>query len=228
MAIDKSNKNARNLAVGFLFILAFIYWVVPLSRYLLGIFMVLLGISIFIYTLKDYQSTIIGISKKNLPLILIISVISGVIFFAVIKYFPAFALLYPSLPQSVGDSLNIFVIVICAPIAEELFFRGSLLGYLRSFKILTKKRIWIALLITSLFFMVFHIVAYSGAISNLQSFSDVFTNAISVYPKYLTALIAGLLFGFLAIKTNNLVASMVCHAIFNIILFTTNPGSIFA
>lgn len=218
--VTKENGNVRILSVGFLFILSFFYFVNPLTRTALGIFMIFLGITILIYSLKDYQGTLIGITKKSLGKSIFIASVVSVVFFIVAKLVPAFSVLYPNLPNAVSDQLRWFTVILIAPVGEELFFRGSLLGYLRRFKTLSKKRIWIAILISAMFFSVFHIVAYAGDISGLANFSQVFASFGANISSFVSAFIVGILFGYLAVKTDNLWTTIIAHSLLNLIIFS--------
>jgi membrane protease YdiL (CAAX protease family) len=221
MAIEKSNKNVRNIAVGVLFVLALFWLINPLTRFALGIYLVFLGVSILIYSLRDYQRELVGISSRNLIKSFIWSGLVSFGFFLVTRFIPSFSILYPQLPNAVSDNLRVFIIFAVAPICEELFFRGSLLGYLRSFSKPSSKRIWISIILTALAFSIFHIVAYAGDIAGLSNFSQVLGAFGSNVSAFFSAMIAGTLFGYLAVKTDNLTSAIIAHSLLNIIIYTS-------
>ena len=90
----------------------------------------------------------------------------------------------------------IIVLIIIQPIAEEIFYRGFLLD-----KLTTYKGPWFALIITSILFGAAHLLYYN------------------IYPAVLSA-IAGMVFGFVVIKTKNLTTGIIAHISFNVISFS--------
>ncbi len=96
---------------------------------------------------------------------------------------------FTSLFPSVGDfDIHAFAQIIFAPIVEEIIYRGFIMGYLFS-----KYRASVALLITSIFFAVFH-----GA-------------------SYFSAFLGGLALGILYIKYGRLYVCILAHVVGNIL-----------
>lgn len=108
----------------------------------------------------------------------------------------------PDLPQSLAATSRFLIIVLLAPIAEELIFRGAVQGYMIKG---LKWNLWLAIVIQAVIFSLFHIAAY-GSFA-LQSGA------------FIGALLFGLGAGFLVYKTNSLLSSITAHVLFNGFLY---------
>jgi membrane protease YdiL (CAAX protease family) len=108
------------------------------------------------------------------------------------------------LPQNWQEfPLAIFVIVIVAPIAEEVFFRGLLLDWLKQ-----KMNVWIAAVILSVIFSLLHANPFSLGAVGWLAFSHRF--------------LLGLAASALAIKYRSLRPSLVMHGTVNAIACITS------
>ena len=119
------------------------------------------------YALRQYKTTLkeLGLDRLTtwtdiglaplafIAYTILYTLLSGVIS----QYLPFFApdqaqdVGFKNLTNQMGYMMAFFTLVVCAPLAEEILFRGYLYGKLRRYVPL-----WVAMLITSLLFAVFH------------------------------------------------------------------------
>src|SRR3990167_8304721 len=90
---------------------------------------------------------------------LLLALFIGVVFYVSTKLIPGLSLGLPILPNAISDQLKFFIIVICAPIRSELLFRGSLMGYTRTYNP-SKRFLIIAIIIQAVLFSLLHVGAY--------------------------------------------------------------------
>ncbi len=217
--IKSENRNALNLGVGMFIILAIIYGTSPPARDNMLTYMVMSIASVIVYSIAYYQSTLFGVGKKNLVKSLLWAIIVSIGFYLATSLIPAFSIGLPLVPNSVADSLKFWIIVIIAPIAEELFFRGALLGYIRNYNP-SEKKIQTFLIIQAVLFAFAHLGAY---VTGFYNYSNI-TQGLSAINANLSVFISAGLFGYIAglfvSRVKNLYGSMLFHAIINFILFS--------
>lgn len=170
---------AQQLTIGILWVLTVLH--VPLSNLNSNVFTTI--VSVFIYgltiglvvglpwTIKKHRTTPSDIGLNRLPLwrdilmapvgLIIYLVLSAVLMLVISATVPAFN---PTAPQTTGFSgisqqyeliLAFLTLVVLAPVAEEVLFRGYLFGKLRK-----HVPVWAAILATSVLFGLIH-VAFS-------------------------------------------------------------------
>jgi len=98
------------------------------------------------------------------------------------------------------------VIVLVAPIIEEIFFRSVLSTYLYR-----KLPLFLVAILQGFFFASFHLIAYSGV--PLESFE--LSSVLIVGGAFLSAWLFGFAMTFLSRKTNNLLTTIIPHAMIN-------------
>ncbi len=153
-------------------------------------------------TKKDYQRfREKKISSMCTPLYLILYVILGYamqLFVSAVlmlcsNIFPKAFTSYQDLIDSMAGSgvsfLTILSVALVAPLAEEIIFRGLTLRYAKK-----AMPLWLAVIFQALLFAIYHGNIIQGAY----------------------AFLFGLFFGFLVIKTDSLVPSVLLHAIINL------------
>lgn len=122
---------------------------------------------------------------------------------------PTFSLGLPQIPLALGSTFRFIITAIGAPVFEESFFRGVLLGKFREYfdtKTDQEKAFWISNIVQALLFGLFHSAVY-GAFITLSS-------------AYISAVFFGLVAGYMTEKTNSLLPSILAHMIFNGFLIT--------
>src|SRR3990167_6485392 len=125
-------KNVRNLIVGLAIIMVFLYINNPQARDVLIPNFIFLAIAFLVYQSKSYQDYLIGIPTKNILMSGLYGLIAVAGFWFITKFVPGMSLAYPLLPQAISETMKFFAVVILIPPIEEIFFRGVLLGYIRS------------------------------------------------------------------------------------------------
>lgn len=226
--MDKKIALARNLIVGLLIILAFIFALSISSSSIsvisfwkaFGVEIILLVISAIVISAKQYRDDFYGIPKKTIALSFIVGLAIGFAYVFLTSLIPGLALAVPLVPNSIGSTSAWFLVNILAPIAETIFFLGALLAYLQQFQP-TRKHLILALVIDSVLFALFHLGAYITGFydySALQGFSA-FSSNVSLF---ISAFIFNMVAGFLVIskRFRNLLVAMVMHAVINFSAYT--------
>lgn len=110
--------------------------------------------------------------------------------------------------------------VALAPVAEEMLFRGVLMSAVRNSVIPGAKVLMV--LLSSLGFMAYHVAGTLLASFNLAvslGSMDIFTSTLlSIAPQVLMYVLSGIALCFLALKTQNIYASWIAHAVYNLAL----------
>lgn len=110
--------------------------------------------------------------------------------------------------------------VALAPIAEEMLFRGVLMSAVRNSVIPGAKVLMV--LLSSLGFMAYHVAGTLLTSFNLAvslGSMDIFTGTLfSIAPQVLMYVLSGIALCFLALKTQNIYASWIAHAVYNLAL----------
>lgn len=229
MALRNENRLVKNLIVGFLILMAFLFTLSISSsdnQSVLGFWkslgsqILFLIISFLIYQFGTYDNYILGINTKTAGRSLLLGILVGGLYILISNLVPGFSIAIPLVPASVSDSLKFFIVVIVSPIVETIFFLGTLLGYIRSFEP-TRQRIFLAVVIQAFLFSLFHLGAYLTGIydySATQGFLG-FTQNISVF---ISAFIFGIISGYLVYlkKIKSLLIAMVIHLVINLFAFT--------
>lgn len=118
--------------------------------------------------------------------------------------------------------------VALAPIAEEMLFRGVLMSAVRNSVIPGAKVLMV--LLSSLGFMAYHIAGTLLTSFNLAvslGSMDIFTGTLlSIAPQVLMYVLSGIALCFLALKTQNIYASWIAHAVYNLALLYGVNGMI--
>lgn len=109
------------------------------------------------------ENKLVGIGPR-IKRDLLLGLAIGIAFYGISKLIPALGTIgLPPGTQAIGDSLGkILLVVIVAPVVEELFFRGALLDILDT---KLKLSFFVAALISSAFFSFYHFTAYGASLS---------------------------------------------------------------
>jgi len=124
--------------------------------------------------------------------------LAGGLFIVLNSFNGIFQIGFPVLPQSIAVVSKLLTVGLLAPVLEEGFFRGVLLGVLRN------RSLWFAVLVNSLLFSLFHLAVYGGFLTSIGAFVGAF--------------VFGLLASWMVVKTNNLLSAIVMHGIVNLYL----------
>lgn len=131
------------------------------------------------------------------------------IVFIVANILGAFSMALPPVASTLATNVGrLMVIVIVAPIIEEVMFRGVLLNLFLS---IFRGKVFLAIIAQALCFGAFHMVAYSGIL--IESFE--ISPIIAASGAFLSASIFGFIVGYMAYKKNNLLLGMIPHAMIN-------------
>jgi len=117
----------------------------------------------------------------------------------------------PFFPASLAGELGRFlIVVVSAPIFEEIFFREITQDFIQN-----KMNLGLVfgMIGSSLAFMAFHLVAYGGQ----------FTGASG---SFITVFLAGMIFAGVRYTTKSNIGNIFCHAIFNLWVFSAMVISI--
>ena len=147
------------------------------------------------------ENKLVGIDKDILKDGLIGIIIGiGIIFLG--KLSPAIgAIGIPNVQSIAGATAKFIIIVLLAPIFEELFFRDVVLDFFDS----KVKRIipyFLAALISSALFSIFHLFAYGESLS-------------AVSGSFFTAFLMGMVFAYVRKFTNSNMGNITLHMVLN-------------
>lgn len=157
------------------------------------------SIFIFFFILKARKKSMLQICKirkvsfKNIGLIILMvlgySMALSAITLKVIKYFPSYDTTAKTMEATMTSMIGIIAVLICAPIFEEIMFRGIILNELREdYKIVP------SIIIQAVLFGIYHLNLFQGIYAG----------------------ILGLLLGYIFIKTKTILSSITGHITFNI------------
>lgn len=222
MAEQKTLRNVSRFIIGLVLVLAIIYGTNPPSRNTMLTYAVFLVASFVVYNSRIYQRFLIGLgTKKLLTSIIVGSSVAGG-FYLLTRFLPGFSLGLPLLPNSISDQLKLIIVVFVAPPAEEIFFRGALLAYLREFNP-SESRIQIAIIIQAILFAFAHLGAYVLGFYNYQTLTQGLGAIGANTSVFLTAFVFAYLAGFLVTRKKiggNLWLTIILHMLLNLIIFT--------
>lgn len=186
--ITKTNKYTRRVILGGFVILSFLGAVIPTIRSAVFINLMFLGIAWLVFGGPEYQDNVSSFRSKGAVISIFYGFIATILFYLATRFIPGLSLAFPSVANSIGDSLRFFLVVIVAPPAEEIFFRGSLLGY---FGELFPKAKHLDVWLQGIAFSLFHLGAY---ILGFYALPDI-ASGISAFTANLSVFIVALSFG---------------------------------
>lgn len=163
------------------------------------------------YKRKEYQEEVYGM-KKGVIKNWIIGLMIGGIFLVISSIFPSLSLLTPSLSLSVSEDIRFAIIVLLAPIAEELW-RSATIAYIR--EIYKWKQFWKTNLAQSLGFGALHTLVYGLAFSAYDKWIEVYGVFTAIGGSLLTAVAFGLASGYMMEKFKDVIPSIGAHQIIN-------------
>ena len=173
------------------------------------------GYIIYTYSLSKFQDNVIGLRFDGKGIF--VGVIIGIAFMLIHKLIPVFALGMPSLPLSLTNDVRAFIIVLMAPILEESW-RSSVIGQIVDIYNVSPAK---ANLIQAPIFSALHFLAYGLVLGSYDKWIEIYGAFVAISGLFIAALIAGYLFGWLMIKTKNVLPSQVGHGIINGVLWTS-------
>lgn len=219
--VQNDNKNVIRVIIGMAFLLSFLFVINPVSRSAISIYLLFLIVSLVVYSIKSFQKDLIGINLKNIGRVFILAGGLSIAYYIITKYVPGLSLALPLLPNAISDQLKFFIVVFVASTCEEILFRGSLLGYIKSFNP-SKRQIVIAIIIQALAFSLFHLTAYITGFYNYPNFASALVAFQANISSFIVALVFGLLAGFLVTRNGikNLLLSILLHMAFNFIVYS--------
>ena len=225
--LNLKSWNIVAIVIGCLFLsvylLHYLYSYLPQIRFFGIIFWVTIVLYIFLTTYwlyKEEWRNVLGLSQKNITAKIkwksfrtgfFISLIFNGIILIILLVFKLRS------SQTFGDDMTFFdlflSVVIVAPIAEEIFFRGFLQGFLEKNYGLNEKRrnIRIIIILIALLFSMAHIryIIYGETVQWILILTGIF--------------IMGLYLGYLRNKYQSIVPGIFAHFGFNTVMFVVGP-----
>lgn len=220
MIQKKESKNVKILLWASIILIGVLWGTNPPAKDALGAYLIFSVIGVFAYTFSDFRNKLIGINTKNIIFSAMLALGLGALFLLATKIIPGLSVGIPILPNAISDSLRFIIVVIFAPIVEEILFRGVILGFLLS---ITKGKQFRSIMVTSLLFAIAHLTAY---VTGFYAYPN-FTQGLEAFGANIASFIAAFLFStvvslfVLRRDVKNLVFAIVFHFIVNLIVFTT-------
>lgn len=193
MAIQKGNKYVRRAILGGFALLAFLGAIIPTIRGAVFINLMFLGIAWLVYGGQEYQGELSNFKSKGAVISIFYGFVATILFFIATRFIPGLSLAFPSLPNAIADSLRFFLVVVVAPPAEEIFFRGTLLAFFRQIFPRSKH---IPVWLQAIAFSLFHLGAY---IVGFYQLPDLITGLGAFYANisvFIVAITFGLISGY--------------------------------
>lgn len=173
---------------------------------LMMILSMIISLVIYFFILRNRENNVFrrynfkNIGIKNVISIVIICIafsmiLSGIVEY-VIKFFPSYNETSKMISMSMNSILGVLAVLICAPIFEEILFRGMILGEIKG-----KINITAVIIIQGILFGIYH----------MNLFQSIYAGVL------------GILLGFLCVKTGSIVGSIIAHITFNICGSTILP-----
>jgi len=188
-------------------------FVVPDLRDAGILYLIMDGYALFIFSQKKYEEEIFGV-KSEFAAPLFVGVGTGIGFLILSALSPAFSLLTPTLSFSVSADVRWFIIVIMAPIIEELW-RSSTLGLLEeTYRMSFLKRNTVQ----AIAFALLHLFVYGVAFGAYDSWIEVYGATMAIAGSLFAAFAFGWISGFMMTKFKNIVPSMLSHGVINFYL----------
>jgi len=186
-------------------------FIFPEIRLALALYVALNLFSLNAYRQKPYQEEIYGISKGVFKKYLLGLGIGGgfLILSAVV---PSFSLLTPTLSLSVSEDIRWAIIVILAPLCEEVW-RSSTIGYIRD--IYKPKKFWKVNVGQAGIFMLLHTLVYGVAFNAYDSWIQVYGAFGAITGSLLATFVFGLISGYIMNKSKCIVPSIGAHQVIN-------------
>lgn len=203
MANEAAKDRAKILGVIAAFITMFV--LINAREFILSaiIYLVIFVVSLQLYNQWDTfgkKGNLAGIDENWIQDAFIGLLIGGGII-GLGQIIPAIATLGIPNVQSVASEVGRFlIIVVSAPIFEELLFRDFMLDFVN--KKLGNVPFFFAALITSAMFSVFHAVAYGDSLS-------------AVSASFITAAVMGMVFSYMRLYQDSVIGPIVTHMVLN-------------
>lgn len=186
-------------------------FIIPEVRLALALYVGMGLWSLNAYRNKAYQEEVYGIGKKVFVYYVIGGTI-GVVFLVLQAIVPSFALLTPTLSLSVSEDIRWAIIVLLAPLLEEVW-RSATIGYIR--EIYKPKKFWKVNLSQAVIFGLLHTLVYGLAFGAYSRWADVFGTFNAISGSILAAVSFGLISGYLMNKFKDIVPSIAAHQVIN-------------
>lgn len=223
--IEDENRVAIIVCLIFIFLGIFFYVTFPPLQTAAGIYTLLSVVSLVIYSLNQFQDSVIGINLKRLGLQFLIGIGLATAFILIKIIIPSFAIGTPFLGYSVSTAVTAIIILFFAPFVEEIICRGALLGWISWAKSkggeVTTLQFWIANSIQALFFAGLHLAAYIAGWYNLPGGASLATDIAAQSSAFIAAFTFGLAAGFIDTRKNvkSILPSILAHLIINTTVF---------
>lgn len=219
--------TTANIILGIFLLLTVVLVTQPPAIFkVLLVFDIMLGASYFVYRFSDAKdlATPINLQSKSLIPSIIFGAVLGLGFFLFTRLVPGASIGLPLLPGAISDQLRYIVVAYVAPVAEEIFFRGALLGY---FLLVFGKNKKVRVIVLQAFlFAVAHISAYITGFYNYPNIVQGLDAVTANLASFSFPFIFGLIAGWAVLRNNNgkvnkgnLVVSILTHSVINHIVY---------
>ena len=179
-----------------------------------GVGYVYLAMGVFTYLMyftPSIQKAVIGI-PKNIFKGMFWGIGIAVFFLILSGVFPGFSILVPAVPFSILTGVRAIVVIVIAPIMEELTFRSGLLSSLQTTYGFS---FWTANASQGTAFTGYHFLAYGIFLGALETLSDLFGATSAIFGLLFTAFLFAMIAGYFVNKTKNISALQIAHGIIN-------------
>jgi hypothetical protein len=220
--ILKTNRNVRYLILVFALIFAFMFVLVPDARVSSGISLIFLGVGYAFYSTREYQEELLGLDPKKAPYSIGYALVFIVGFLIVTTFVPFLSMAFPRYPEAIGEGLRWFLICICSPVTESIFFQVCIFAFFYNF---SKKHKWLFIIIASIIFSSFHLGSYIAGFYNLNAqegwtaFTSNFSAFFTAFLFSTTAMIFALRKGVADMSKTDILFYIVFHIGLNVVSF---------
>lgn len=195
--------------------------VVPEYRVAGAIYFIMAVFVMVAFSLKRFQDNVIGLRFSTRGVIM--GIIAGISFVVINKAIPSFALGLPSLPLSLAQDIQAFIIIGIAPPLEEAWRSGIIGQMIDIYGVSAVK----ANIIQSPIFGILHLLAYGIALGAYSTWIALYGGVVAISGLLTAAIVAGLFFGWLMLKFRNVLPAVIGHSIINAFLFTAGYVVVF-
>lgn len=190
-------------------------FIFPEIRLALALYAAMNILSLNAYRQRHYQEEIYGIKKGAFKKYLWGLGIGGA-FLILSAISPSFLLLTPTLSLAVSEDIRWAIIVILAPIAEEVW-RSAIIGYIRD---IYKWKFGGTNVAQAVIFALLHTLVYGVAFHAYDQWYQVYGAFNAVAGSLIAAFVFGLLSGYAMDKFKDVVPSIASHQLINFYLIS--------
>ncbi len=223
--IEPENRIAITISGIFVFIGILFYVIFPPLKTAAGIYTILSLVSLVIYSLSEFQDSLVGINLEKLGSQILYGLGVALVFITAKIMIPGFSIGIPITPESVSSSVRAIILLGFAPVVETILTVGALLGFISYMESggvqITKTQFWIANISQSIFFASLHLFAYVSGWYNAPTTGIALAGISAESSAFVAAFFFSLLVGFVSTRkeVRSLVPAIVAHFVVNSLVF---------